>query len=163
MIFKFLKFVIVGFSGLFVDFSITFLLKEKLKIHRYISSSTGFIFAASSNYLFNRVWTFESNNPRILSEYGTFLLISLIGLIINNACSFMFLRKELQLLFCQIPCYYGYFRMEFFRKLLLKLHSVTFALAELAVISIIQYTCLGTDSDFIITRRQILEGKLTVN
>lgn len=93
MIYKFIKFVIVGFSGLFVDFSITYLLKEKLKVHRYISSSTGFIFAASSNYLFNRIWTFESNNPKVITEYGTFLLISLVGLAINNACIYIFEKK----------------------------------------------------------------------
>jgi putative flippase GtrA len=93
MIFKFLKFIIVGFSGLAVDFSITILLKEKLKVHRYISSSTGFIFAASSNYLFNRFWTFHSNNPKIFEEYGTFLLISVIGLFINNLFLYLFEKK----------------------------------------------------------------------
>jgi putative flippase GtrA len=93
MLYKFLKFVVVGFSGLFVDFSVTYLLKEKLKIHRYISSSTGFIFAASSNYLFNRIWTFESDNPRVFTEYGTFLAISLIGLAINNLFLYIFEKK----------------------------------------------------------------------
>jgi putative flippase GtrA len=93
MIFKFLKFVIVGFSGLIVDFSITILLKEKLKVQRYISSSAGFILAATSNYMFNRFWTFQSNNPRIFEEYGTFLLISLIGLFINNLFLYLFEKK----------------------------------------------------------------------
>lgn len=93
MIFKFFKFIIVGFSGMVVDFSITILLKEKLKVHRYISSSAGFTLAASSNYLFNRLWTFESNNPKVLIEYGTFILISLIGLIINNLFLYLFEKK----------------------------------------------------------------------
>ena len=93
MIFKFFKFIIVGFSGLIVDFSITILLKEKLGIHRYIANSTGFIFAASSNYLFNRFWTFESNNPKVLTEYSTFILISLIGLGINNLIIYLFEKK----------------------------------------------------------------------
>lgn len=93
MIFKFLKFIIVGFSGLAVDFSITILLKEKLKVHRYISSSTGFILAASSNYMFNRLWTFQSNNPKVFEEYGTFLLISVIGLFINNLFLYLFEKK----------------------------------------------------------------------
>jgi putative flippase GtrA len=93
MIFKFLKFIIVGFSGMIVDFSITILLKEKLKVNRYISNSAGFTIAASSNYLFNRFWTFESNNPKILIEYSTFLLISLIGLAINNLIIFLFEKK----------------------------------------------------------------------
>lgn len=93
MIFKLLKFIIVGFSGLAVDFSITILLKEKLKVHRYISSSTGFILAASSNYMFNRLWTFQSNNPKVFEEYGTFLLISVIGLFINNLFLYLFEKK----------------------------------------------------------------------
>lgn len=93
MIFKFLKFIIVGFSGLAVDFSITILLKEKLKVHRYISSSTGFILAASSNYMFNRLWTFQSNNPKVFEEYGAFLLISVIGLFINNLFLYLFEKK----------------------------------------------------------------------
>ena len=93
MFYKFLKFVIVGFSGLFVDFSITYLLKEKLSVNKYISNSTGFIFAASSNYLFNRIWTFESNNPKVFTEYGTFILISMFGLVINNTCLYIFEKK----------------------------------------------------------------------
>jgi len=93
MIFKFLKFIIVGFSGMIVDFSITILLKEKIKIHRYISSSAGFTFAATSNYLFNRLWTFESNNPKVLVEYSTFFFISLIGLFINNLFLYLFEKK----------------------------------------------------------------------
>jgi putative flippase GtrA len=93
MIFKFLKFIIVGFLGMIVDFSITILLKEKLKVHRYIANSAGFTLAASSNYLFNRFWTFESNNPRVLQEYSTFIVISLIGLIINNLFLYLFEKK----------------------------------------------------------------------
>jgi putative flippase GtrA len=93
MIFKFFKFIAVGFSGMIVDFSITILLKEKLKINRYISNSAGFTIAASSNYLFNRLWTFESNNPKVLVEYSTFFLISLIGLFINNLIIYMFEKK----------------------------------------------------------------------
>jgi putative flippase GtrA len=93
MIFKFLKFGVVGFLGMVIDFSITYILKEKLKIHRYISSSAGFTIAASSNYLFNRLWTFESNNPKVLVEYGTFIFISLIGLAINNFFLYLFEKR----------------------------------------------------------------------
>jgi putative flippase GtrA len=93
MIFKFLKFGLIGMFGMVIDFSITILLKEKLKVHRYISSSAGFIIAASSNYVFNRFWTFESNYPKVLVEYGTFILISLIGLTINNLFLYLFEKR----------------------------------------------------------------------
>ena len=81
---KFLKFGIVGFSGLFVDFGFTYLFKEIFKVQKYLANAIGFLIAASSNYLLNRIWTFKSTNPEIAVEYGEFILISLIGLGINT-------------------------------------------------------------------------------
>ena len=83
-LFKFIKFGIVGFSGLFVDFGITYIFKEWLKIQKYIANSIGFTAAATSNYVLNRVWTFRSQDPNIALEYTEFLLISLVGLGLNN-------------------------------------------------------------------------------
>ena len=81
---KFLKFCIVGFSGMLVDFGITYLSKEKLKIQKYIANALGFISAATVNYFLNRIWTFHSNNPHIGIEFSKFLLVSAIGLGINS-------------------------------------------------------------------------------
>ncbi len=81
---KFIKFGIVGFTGLIIDFTITYILKEKVKINRYMANSCGFTAAATSNYYLNRVWTFHSTNPRIAIEFTSFIIISSIGLIINN-------------------------------------------------------------------------------
>lgn len=83
-ILKFLKFAAVGLSGLIVDYAFTYLFKEIFKVQKYISNSIGFTIAASSNYVLNRLWTFESENPEIAFEYTSFLIISLIGLGINN-------------------------------------------------------------------------------
>lgn len=82
--FKFLKFGIVGFSGLIVDFGLTWISKEKLGIQKYISNAIGFSFAATSNYYLNRTWTFNSVNPEIALEYSQFFFVSLIGLVINT-------------------------------------------------------------------------------
>jgi putative flippase GtrA len=81
---KFLKFCIVGFSGMVIDFGTTWLLKEKLKVNKYIANSCGFILAASSNYILNRIWTFESHRPQIFSEYFSFVGVSVVGLLLNN-------------------------------------------------------------------------------
>jgi putative flippase GtrA len=81
---KFIKFCIIGFSGMLVDFGLTWLLKEKWHINKYIANSSGFIAAASSNYLLNRIWTFESHSPQIIAEYLSFLAISIVGLALNN-------------------------------------------------------------------------------
>ncbi len=89
----FVKFAVVGGSGVVVDFSITWLLKEKAKINRYLANSTGFITAATTNYFLNRWWTFQSHNPEITKEYLSFIGIALIGLLFNNLLLYIFHEK----------------------------------------------------------------------
>ena len=92
-LYKFLKFGVVGFSGLFIDFGITYLTKEKLHVQKYFANAIGFITAATSNYFFNRVWTFESVNPEVMVEFTEFFLISLIGLGLNTLLLWILVSK----------------------------------------------------------------------
>src|SRR5690606_26495859 len=48
------------------------------------ANSVAFILAASSNYFFNRNWTFENTDPDMASQYLTFMVVSTCGLIVNN-------------------------------------------------------------------------------
>ena len=84
IVIKFIKFGVVGFSGLLVDFGITYLLKEVFKVQRFVANAIGFLTAASSNYILNRVWTFQSANPEVAVEFGKFFFVALIGLGINS-------------------------------------------------------------------------------
>ncbi|MDR1518351.1 MAG: GtrA family protein [Dysgonamonadaceae bacterium] len=90
---KFFKFGVVGFSGMFIDFFFTWLCKEKLKINKFVANSTGFALAATSNYFLNRIWTFRSQNPEIGIEYSLFILISLVGLGLNNLIIYILNKK----------------------------------------------------------------------
>ena len=81
---KFLKFGAVGLSGVFVNFIVTWLCKEKFKWNKYLSNILGFVIAATSNYLLNRFWTFESTNPQIGVEYVKYFVIALVGLGIDT-------------------------------------------------------------------------------
>ncbi|MBN1338846.1 MAG: GtrA family protein [Bacteroidales bacterium] len=90
---KFIKFGVVGFSGLLIDFGFTYICKEWLKIQKYVSNAIGFTLAASSNYFLNRIWTFHSHNPQIAREYTQFLLISLVGLGINTLVLWVLVSK----------------------------------------------------------------------
>jgi putative flippase GtrA len=92
-ILKFLKFAAVGLSGLFVDYFFTYIFKEIFKVQKYISNSIGFTIAATGNYVLNRIWTFESQNEEIVIEYSSFLIISVIGLGLNNLILWLILRK----------------------------------------------------------------------
>jgi putative flippase GtrA len=91
-IMKFLKFGLVGISGVAVDFGTTYFFKEIVKIQKYVANAIGFIVAASSNYLLNRIWTFESHN-QIAPEYLRFIIISLIGLGINTLIMWILVSK----------------------------------------------------------------------
>ncbi len=93
MIIKLIKFIIVGCSGLIIDFLLTYVCKEKLVLNKYISNSIGFTNACISNYILNRIWTFSSQNPNISTEFITFIFVSIIGLIINNSLLWLIHNK----------------------------------------------------------------------
>ncbi len=81
---KFLKFGLVGFTGLVIDFATTYLAKEKLKWNKYIANSLGFTLASINNFVLNRIWTFESLDPEIGWQFSKFMLVAFIGLLLNN-------------------------------------------------------------------------------
>ncbi len=82
-IIKFIKFGLVGFLGMLIDFGVTYFIKEILKGHKYLANGLGFAIAASTNYILNRYWTFHSKNPNIGTEYTQFIVVSLFGMAIN--------------------------------------------------------------------------------
>ena len=98
LVFKFIKFALVGFSGVFVDFGVTYLLKERLGVYKYLANSAGFLVATVSNYLLNRFWTFHSVDPAAITQFGKFLSIALVGLIFNNLIIYL-LNDRLKLNF----------------------------------------------------------------
>jgi putative flippase GtrA len=91
---RFIKFGLVGISGMGVDFSTTFLLRNILKINAYVANSIGFSLAALSNYLLNRYWTFGiAHTQGIVVQGISFFLIALIGLGLNNIFLFLMHKK----------------------------------------------------------------------
>lgn len=84
LLLKFLKFGVVGATGVLVDFGITWLCRERLKMNQYLANSLGFAFAVINNYILNRLWTFNSADPSIALQFSKFLLAALVGLFINN-------------------------------------------------------------------------------
>ncbi|MCS7035519.1 MAG: GtrA family protein [Saprospiraceae bacterium] len=86
---KFIKFGLVGASGVFVDFGVTGLFREVLGVNQYVANSSGFLCAVVSNYVLNRAWTFRSRDPRVAAQFSKFLIASLIGLGLNNAILYL--------------------------------------------------------------------------
>ena len=101
MIEQFFKFCVVGGSGVFVDFGVTYLCKEWLKLNKYGANSLGFLCA----------WTFQNENPDITGQYLRFLGIAAVGLVINNATIYVL---------------HGRFRLNFYLAKLFAIGVVTF-------------------------------------
>lgn len=99
LLLKFIKFGVVGFSGVFVDFGVTWLLKDKLGVNKYTANSTGFMLAVVSNYILNRIWTFQSQDPNVAWQFTQFLLISIVGLGINNGIIYLLTERKWKLNF----------------------------------------------------------------
>ena len=98
----FFKYSLVGAMGVLIDFYITYLCKEKIKINRYIANSVGFCMANISNYIFNRIWTFNNSNPDIAQQYMTFFIISVFGLILNNFLLYLLQRFHMNFYLAKI-------------------------------------------------------------
>ena len=95
---RFIRFGIVGSSGMMVDFGVTWLCKEKFRWNKYLSNSLGFVLAATNNYIWNRLWTFQSQSEAVTREYISFVIIAIIGLGINNTIIYL-LHERLHLNF----------------------------------------------------------------
>jgi len=91
---RIIKFGLVGFVGLLVDFSVTYFLKEKVLINKYIANATGFTCAVISNFFLNKYWTFNSASDQfITNQFFLFATISVIGLCINSSVIMLLIKK----------------------------------------------------------------------
>ena len=93
MLIKFIKFLIVGVSGLIIDFGLTYLCKEKIKLNKYLSNSIGFLAAGINNFILNREWTYNGSIGDIMIQFPVFISIVLVSLLILNATVWLGINK----------------------------------------------------------------------
>ena len=82
---RFLRFGVVGFSGLFVDIAVFYLLRELLKVPLYPSTVLSIEAAIINNFLWNDAWTFADLAKRQqgwsarFQRFFKFNLVCLVG------------------------------------------------------------------------------------
>jgi putative flippase GtrA len=82
---RFLKFSVVGVIGAFVDFGSFNIFTNILGISSILSSILSFTAAVTSNFIWNRFWTYpDSRSKTIRQQALQFAVISLIGLAIRT-------------------------------------------------------------------------------
>ena len=77
------KFCAVGASGYFVNLAVYAFLLDVVGLH-YISAAVGsFVVAVTSNYTWNRVWTFRAQRGGVAYQGMRFLIVSSVALLAN--------------------------------------------------------------------------------
>jgi dolichol-phosphate mannosyltransferase len=82
----FVKFCTVGATGTMVNLAVLYTTVEFFLIHYMIGATLAFVVAVTSNYIFNKFWTFKYEAKKTIDtaySYGVFVGVSVIGLGIN--------------------------------------------------------------------------------
>ena len=82
---EFIRSLFVGGAAFFADFLTLVLLKELGNVNTLLSSTFGFAVGVTVNYLLSTFWAFRSSNIKnSFMRFIIFILIAIVGLLINN-------------------------------------------------------------------------------
>lgn len=93
---QFIKYATVGLSGTFIDVVSLVILKNLTGFipgedpRFYILVTLAFILAATNNYIWNRVWTFESKEKDVKKQYSKFMTVATVGLMWTQLLMWVF-------------------------------------------------------------------------
>ena len=100
---RFLRFAAVGAMGAIVDFGIFNLLAWGFHLPEVPASVVSFIAAVTSNFLWNRYWTYpDSRSKNLGHQVSQFFFVNLVGLLIRTPI-FAGLENPLGHLFARVP------------------------------------------------------------
>ncbi len=80
---KYLKFAFIGGIGALINLAIFWVAHEIFFVEPFWAIVVAFLVADTNNYIWNRLWTFKSKG-QIKLQYPQFLIVSLIGLLLNE-------------------------------------------------------------------------------
>jgi dolichol-phosphate mannosyltransferase len=94
------RFYTVGASGLALNFLISYILSNTIANMWYIHATIiGIACSVTTNFIFNKIWTFEDKKFPIRStihQYGLFVLISTFGAALQLGLLYMFVQSGIQ-------------------------------------------------------------------
>jgi putative flippase GtrA len=87
-----LKFGIVGIIATLIDYLVLILLTEIFDVYYLLSSCISFIVSVIFNYIASMKYVFEGKNNNKIKEFFLFIILSIIGLIINTILMKLFVE-----------------------------------------------------------------------
>lgn len=86
------KFAVVGVLNTIIDIGIVNVLVLKVGLNPILSNVIGVSAAIINSYIFNKKWTFQDKGNNIAEQFGLFVTLSLIGLLINTSVFYFLFR-----------------------------------------------------------------------
>lgn len=83
------RFGIVGALAFLIDYCLLYVFTEFLHVHYLISSVIGFSVSVIFNYILSVKWVFDVNKKQTYKEVITFIVLSVIGLGVNQICMYV--------------------------------------------------------------------------
>ena len=80
-----LKFGLVGGSGYLINLAVFAVLSGNLGVHHMLAAIGAFVVAVSSNFFWNRHWTFAAGDGHAGFQAARFFAVSVAALLINLA------------------------------------------------------------------------------
>jgi putative flippase GtrA len=87
-----LKFGIVGFIATLIDYLVLILLTEIFDVYYLLSSCISFTVSVIFNYIASMKYVFEGKNNNKIKEFFLFIILSIVGLIINTILMKLFVE-----------------------------------------------------------------------
>jgi len=88
-----IKFGIIGGFAFLIDYSLLYTLTEFLGIYYLYSSIISFTISLIFNYIASIKWVFDVSKKQTLKDFSIFVLLSLIGLGINQLIMYIMVEK----------------------------------------------------------------------
>ena len=87
---QFIRYTFVGGFAFVVDFILLYVLTEYMHIYYLLSATISFTVGLIVNYLFSKIWIFQTERKIQLIEFLVFSFIGVIGLGFNNLFLWLF-------------------------------------------------------------------------
>jgi len=89
--FQFIKYFFASGIALFADISILFIFTEYFKVYYILSATISFLAGIAITYIFSKLYIFTKTKiSNKINEFTIFLIIGIIGLILNNIFLYIF-------------------------------------------------------------------------
>ena len=91
---QFIRFALVGSSGVLVNLAVYALAIYGLSLHYMLAATLSFMVAMTNNFILNRFWTFQthrSGSTRAGGQYFRYFVVTLFGYLVNMVLLWVFI------------------------------------------------------------------------